>query len=116
MSGSPQPGHVLTCTDRDGLTGATYTWEIAPRPTHFENDANWFPIQGAAGSSYVVQPEDAGSRVRCHEYGTKQVGPDEAQEDQAQEVDPQEDARVGRVAPRRPRGERDVPPRPLGLA
>jgi hypothetical protein len=71
ISGTPKVGQTLTCADRDGMASQSYTWERAPRPTHFENDANWFAITGASGTHYTVQDADAGSRVRCHEYGTK---------------------------------------------
>lgn len=79
ISGTPKVGQQLTCTDRDGLTGdfpagPSYTWERAPRATHFENDASWFPIAGASGTHYTVQDADAGSVVRCHEYGTATQG------------------------------------------
>lgn len=79
MTGTPKVGEQLTCTDRDGLAAPnnspphsppSFTWERAPRDTHFENDPSWLAINSATGSSYVVKPEDAGSRIRCHEYGS----------------------------------------------
>jgi hypothetical protein len=70
MTGTPKVGQPLVCTDHDSLGNPTYTWERAPRGTHFENDQAWFPIAGASGANYTVQDADAGSIVRCHEYGT----------------------------------------------
>ncbi|HEV3229356.1 MAG TPA: LamG-like jellyroll fold domain-containing protein, partial [Solirubrobacteraceae bacterium] len=69
LTGTPQVGQALTCTDRDGLTNRTFTWERAPRDTHFENDSSWTAIDGATGTTYTVKDADAGSRLRCHEYG-----------------------------------------------
>jgi hypothetical protein len=67
MSGTPAVGSTLTC-DPGTWTGDptfTFLWDRAPRGTTADNDPAWIPINNAVGSTYQVQADDAGSRVRC---------------------------------------------------
>ena len=73
MTGTPKVGSTLTCgngTWNGSPTQFTKTWERAPRATTAHEDPAWAPINGAAGNTYVVQADDAGSRVRCRVVAT----------------------------------------------
>jgi hypothetical protein len=77
ISGTPQTGSQLSCTNgtwtnTDNQSTYSITWERGLRSATTDNDPSWHAINGAAGSNYVVQQADEGSRVRCHVVATSQ--------------------------------------------
>jgi hypothetical protein len=67
ISGTPTVGETLTC--------ANGTWTGGPSPTF---TVQWLrdlvPISGATGSTYEVQPADAGSDLSCEVTATNSAG------------------------------------------
>jgi hypothetical protein len=77
ISGTPQTGSQLACTNgtwtnTDNQSTYSITWERGVRAATADNDPSWHAIDGASGSTYVVQQADEGSRVRCHVVATSQ--------------------------------------------
>ncbi|MEA2427302.1 MAG: hypothetical protein QOF37_930, partial [Thermoleophilaceae bacterium] len=77
ISGTPQTGSQLSCTNgtwtnTDNQSTYSITWERGLRSATTDSDPSWHAIDGAAGSTYVVQQGDEGSRVRCHVVATSQ--------------------------------------------
>jgi hypothetical protein len=81
LSGSPKVGEQLSCSDGEWLENPTSflkVWERAPRSTSADSDSGWIPIAGASGTTYAVQPGDAGQRVRCRVTAENAAGTGEA--------------------------------------
>jgi hypothetical protein len=69
ISGTPRTGSQLSCTNGQWTNSPTtfsITWERGLRSATADDDPSWHAINGASGSTYVVQQADEGSRVRCH--------------------------------------------------
>jgi len=75
MTGTPKVGNTLTCVP-GAFTGVvdtrSYRWLRSPGNDDFS------AIDGAVGTTYVVQAADAGSRVRCEDTATNAGGSDSA--------------------------------------
>lgn len=81
LAGSPVPGSTLTCqpgTWQNSPTTVDVVWERAPRATASPDDPAWAPVAGTTATTYVVQPADLGSRLRCREVATNGDGSDTA--------------------------------------
>ena len=68
ISGTPLVGNQLSCTHgtwTQSPTTFTTLWDRGPRSAISDSDPGYVAINGATGSTYVVQQADAGLRVRC---------------------------------------------------
>jgi hypothetical protein len=81
ISGTPQNGHQLSCTDGNWTgspTTFTVVWDRGLHSATSPNDPSWHAIDGATGNTYTVTAADDGSRIRCRVIASTQIVSGEA--------------------------------------